>query len=104
MILAPSKPHPYFSFFFLTHSRNRAFQNDSNKNETLPPQVEARLRQLEGRALATDGAKPRGKAQPTKYGNGNGAISANGAASHDAAGDATPAPEKKEKKDKKDKK
>lgn len=67
-------------------------------------QVEARLRQLEGRALATDGAKPRGKAQPTKYGNGNGAIAANGSGSaHDASGDATPAPEKKEKKEKKEK-
>jgi hypothetical protein len=30
-------------------------------------QVEARLRQLEGRSLATDAGKPRGKAQPVAY-------------------------------------
>ncbi len=29
--------------------------------------VEARLRQLEGRALASDAGKPRGKAQPAPY-------------------------------------
>jgi nucleolar protein 58 len=29
--------------------------------------VEARMRQLEGKLLATDGAKPRGKEQPAKY-------------------------------------
>eukprot|EP00967_Tisochrysis_lutea_P091209 scaffold130849_cov23-Tisochrysis_lutea.AAC.1 len=29
--------------------------------------VEARMRQLEGRTLVTDGAKPRGKEQPTPY-------------------------------------
>ena len=32
-----------------------------------PPQVEARMRQLEGKVLATEGAKPRGKEQPAKY-------------------------------------
>ena len=29
--------------------------------------VEARMRQLEGKALAVEGAKPRGKEQPAKY-------------------------------------
>ena len=44
-------------------------------------QVEARMRQLEGRQLAVEGAKPKGKEQPAKYdktkqGGANGALAA----------------------------
>ena len=72
-------------------------------------QVEARLRQLEGKLLATEGAKPKGKEQPGKYDKskqGAAAGVATQARAYNADADA-PAPAvdgKKEKKEKKEKK
>ena len=75
---------------------------------TLPhphTQVEARLRQLEGRTLASaGGAGLKAKAQPTKYDSSrpDGAALAARPAGYDDAGDVAAA--KKDKKEKKDKK
>jgi len=59
-------------------------------------QVEARLRQLEGRSLATDSAKAKGKQQPSPYnaaaqqaGDG-GLLAASGAKAYNAAADVVP--------------
>lgn len=80
--------------------------------------VEARLRQLEGRSLATDAGRAKGKAQPAPYSAtkqqaaGTG-LAAGAAKAYNADADVVPAAaapagdekkEKKEKKDKKDKK
>lgn len=59
-------------------------------------QVEARLRQLEGRSLASDSAKPKGKQQPAAYnaaaeqaGNA-GLVASSGAKAYNAAADVVP--------------
>jgi len=75
--------------------------------------VEARLRQLEGRSLASDAAKPKGKQQPAAYNaaaaqaGGSGLLADSGAKAYNAAADVVPdaaADGKKEKKDKKKRK
>lgn len=59
-------------------------------------QVEARLRQLEGRSLASDSAKAKGKQQPSPYNaaaeqaGGSGLLAAGGAKAYNAAADVVP--------------
>lgn len=58
-------------------------------------QVEARLRQLEGRSLASDAAKPKGKQQPAAYNAaaqqaGGGLLAGSGAKAYNAAADVVP--------------
>jgi hypothetical protein len=71
-------------------------------------QVEARLRQLEGRSLASDAGKARGKAQPAPYeaakqAAGGSGLAPGAAKAYNADADVIE-PVKKEKKEKKEKK
>lgn len=62
-------------------------------------QVEARLRQLEGRSLASDAAKPKGKQQPGAYSpaaaqaGGGALLAGSGAKAYNAAADVVPVSE-----------
>lgn len=64
--------------------------------EKLCVQVEARLRQLEGRSLASDAAKPKGKQQPAAYSaaaqqaGGGSLLAGSGAKAYNAAADIVP--------------
>eukprot|EP00195_Chlamydomonas_chlamydogama_P017712 CAMPEP_0202889986 /NCGR_PEP_ID=MMETSP1392-20130828/514_1 /ASSEMBLY_ACC=CAM_ASM_000868 /TAXON_ID=225041 /ORGANISM="Chlamydomonas chlamydogama, Strain SAG 11-48b" /LENGTH=512 /DNA_ID=CAMNT_0049573453 /DNA_START=175 /DNA_END=1713 /DNA_ORIENTATION=+ len=66
--------------------------------------VEARLRQLEGKVLAAEGAKPTGKEQPAKYDKSKqgGALATQARAYNAAADVAAPVQEKEKKKKKRD--
>lgn len=67
--------------------------------------VEARLRQLEGKVLATDGAKPKGKEQPQKYDKskqGDAPALATAAKAYNADADVAPVAKEEKKKKKRD--